>query len=334
MTVTGVSQSGGGNATITDTTGGITVAASSTVSTGAGNITMNAGANTLTLNASALLLSTGTIQLTADNFSFDASGTPSQVGGSALNTGLAATIILQQSTAGNSISLAGGAGSTQLTSGALNDIRATNVRIGNSASGNIDMGAFTASATFAANGVFTLDTAGTITQSGAMNLATANAGLILRDASGVSLTSNNVFSNIAASVNGSLSITNAANSSLTVASLTDDLGTVNGLTTTSSNPITLANSGTGNINVNANISSSSGVISVTAGANVTLNAGNISTTGVVNLTGTNGIISETGAGTINGVTLTTSSVGGTALGNANTVSTFNAPTQAVAISHW
>ncbi len=35
-------------------------------------------------------------------------------------------------------------------------------------------------------------------------------------------------------------------------------------------------------------------------------------------------MSEAGAGTISGATLTTSSVGGTALANANTVSTFNA----------
>ena len=47
------------------------------------------------------------------------------------------------------------------------------------------------------------------------------------------------FMNIAASVNGLLSVTNAANDTLTVASLTDDLGTVNGITTTGSNAITL-----------------------------------------------------------------------------------------------
>ncbi len=89
----------------------------------------------------------------------------------------------------------------------------------------------------------------------------------------------------AASVNGPLSITNAANTTLTVASLTDDLGTVNGITTTSSNNISLSNSGSGNIVVGANVTSGSGVISVTAGTNVTITAGNISTTGNVNLTG-------------------------------------------------
>ncbi len=78
--------------------------------------------------------------------------------------------------------------------------------------------------------------------------------------------------------------TNAADSTLTVTSLTDDLGTVNGITTTGSSAVTLVNSGTGNILVNSNITSGSGVISLTAGANVTLNAGNISTTGNVNLT--------------------------------------------------
>ncbi len=109
-------------------------------------------------------------------------------------------------------------------------VLATNVRIGNSASGDINIGAFTTSATFGTNGVLTFDTAGTITQSAAIDLSTSNTGLILRDASSVTLTSNNVFGNIAANVNGLISITNAADSTLTVTSLTDNLGTVNGIT--------------------------------------------------------------------------------------------------------
>ncbi len=75
------------------------------------------------------------------------------------------------------------------------------------ASGDINIGAFTTSATFGTNGVLTFDTAGTITQSAAIDLSTSNTGLILRDASSVTLNSNNVFGNIAASVNGPISIT-------------------------------------------------------------------------------------------------------------------------------
>ncbi len=322
VTLTGITETGGGNIVIIDNHTGITVAPGAIVSADTnGNIIMDAGDASLILNAGSLLLSTGIINLTADNFSFNASA---QVGGSALNTGLAATVILQQSTAGTSIGVAGGSGSLQLTQATLNTVRATNVRIGNSASGNINIGAFTTSATFGTNGVLTFDTAGTITQTSAIDLSSSNTGLILRDAASVTLTSNNVFGNIAASVNGPISITNAADSTLTVTSLTDDLGTVNGITTTGSSAVALVNAGTGNILVNSTITSGSGVVSLTAGANVTLNAGSISTTGNVNLTGTNGVVSEAGAGTISGATLTTSSVGGTSLGNANAVSTFNA----------
>ncbi len=94
------------------------------------------------------------------------------------------------------MALRGGTGSLQLTAAALNDVRATNVRIGNNASGDINSDAWTPGVNFAASGVLTLDTAGAITQSGAINLATNGAGLILRDASSVTLNTNNVFSNV------------------------------------------------------------------------------------------------------------------------------------------
>jgi hypothetical protein len=83
---------------------------------------------------------------------------------------------------------------------------------------------------------------------------------LLRGASGVTLTTaGNDLGNIAANTSGPISITNAANDSLTIIAtgLTDDLGSVTGMTTSGSNGITLSESaGTGNINVNANISSS------------------------------------------------------------------------------
>ncbi len=238
-----------------------------------------------------MVLSTGIINLTADNFSFNAT---SQVGGSALTTGLAATVILQQSTAGTTIGIAGGTGSLQLTQATLDTVRATNVRIGNSTSGAINLGNFITTANFGTNGVVTLDTAGTITQSSPIDFSASNTGLILRDASSVTLTNNNVFGNIAASVNGPIAITDASGSTLTVASLTDDLGTVNGITTTGASNITLANAGAGNINVNSNVSTGSGVISLTAGTNVAINNGSISTTGNVTLTGSAGSINEAG----------------------------------------
>ncbi|HSW93953.1 MAG TPA: filamentous hemagglutinin N-terminal domain-containing protein, partial [Gammaproteobacteria bacterium] len=268
-----ISSAGTGNISLTGA--GVTVNSNTNAST-SGNITVNAGANTLTLNSGSKLLTTGTINLTADTMSFDTSGTPSQIGGTGTGVGTAAAAILQPSTASRTIGIAGGTGSMQLTAAALNDVRSTNLRIGNSSAGNINLAAWTPAATVAASGVLTLQTGGTITQSGALNLGTDSAKLLLRDAGGATLNTNNVIGQLAASLGSgaSLSVTNASGNPLTVASLTDDVGTVNG------------------------ISAQGGATLVAPAAAITLNSTVTTSTGNIVLAG-NQFINNAGASALN-----------------------------------
>ncbi|RDI37988.1 two-partner secretion domain-containing protein, partial [Aquicella lusitana] len=255
---------------------GFTKAASTNISTGTGNIAINAGTGTLTLNASSLLLSgnaggtAGTINLTADNVAFNAT---SQVGGTGAGTGSAQSVIVQPNTAGRTIGVAGGAGSLALSSAALDRIRATNVRIGNSNTGTITIGTasttWTPAATFATS-LLTLDSAATITQTALAPINLGSRSLLLRDSNNVSLTNtSNIFSNLAATLTGSLQLT--ASSTLTVASLTDDISTVNGITAPGG--VTLRSTSNGivlNAPVTANVS---GDAIVLAAQTFTNNAG-------------------------------------------------------------
>ena len=309
VSITGISETGG-NVIVTDTNG-VSVAASDNI-TSSGNIAANAGSGTLTLNAGSELLSSNLINLTADTMNFNTSGTPAQIGGTGTGTGSAANVILQPSTAARTISIAGGAGNLQLSAAALGDVLASNVHIGNSSAGNINVGAWTPGAGFAASGVLTLDTAGTITQSGAINLATDGAGLLLRDASAVTLTTSNVFATIAANIAGSLTISNAATDPLTVGSLTDDVGTVNGIIAPTG--VTLTASGSGGsltINQSINSSGSNGAVALNGHGITEANAANVNSG-----SGTININAGGAAAQFNSGTLTTTNSGDlSALGN-------------------
>lgn len=259
------------NGTLSFAGSGITVNSSVNAETSSNNISMNAGANSLTLDSAAQVLTSGVITLTGDSMSFDSSASPAQIGGSGSGTGSAATVILAPSTSGTSIGIAGGSGNLQLNANALTDIRADNVRIGDYQAGNINIGAWTTGSSFADDGILTLDTAGNITQSGAMNLSTGNTSLLIRDASGVTLTNDNSISNIAAQLaNGvSLDIANTGSSALAVASLTDDLGTVNGVSAPGGVIMTSSHSG---IVLNQPVTTTSGNI-VLAGTSFINNDG-------------------------------------------------------------
>src|SRR5438309_7321585 len=84
---------------------------------------------------------------------------------SSSGVGRAATVILQASTAGRTIGIAGGTGSLSLDSGSIHEICTTSFSMYNSTGVNINIGNWTSNANVAINGVVTLDTAGTITQS-------------------------------------------------------------------------------------------------------------------------------------------------------------------------
>ncbi len=85
----------------------------------------------------------------------------------------------------------------------------------------------------------------------------------------------------------------------------------------------LAMGGMVDVNINANVSSTTGDITATAARAVFIGAGSVTTAGNVTLTGQTSIVSQVGAGIISANLLTTSSVGGTNLGGA-TVAAFNA----------
>ncbi len=146
------------------------------------------------------MFSTGTISLIADSMSLSTAGS-SQVGGTAVDTGSATLVVISAFTPGTSIGIAGAAGALSLTANELNTIYATNVRIGNSSAGDVTVGSWKPHANVASNGVITLDTAATITQTGVIDLSLDSAGLLLRDATSVDLSTNsgagNVFSSIA-----------------------------------------------------------------------------------------------------------------------------------------
>lgn len=236
FTTTGVSNAGGGDVIISNANG-IAVQTSTNISAASGgDISLNAGANTLTLNAASLLLSTGVITLTQDLINFNATA---QIGGTGAGVGNAATTIITASTANRTIGVAGGTGNLALSAAALNTIRSTNLRIGNTTNaGALDVGAWTPAASVA-SGVLTLASSGAITQSGILDLSTSGSDLIFRAGTTVNFTLNNSLGNIAANVGGDISVSSAT--TFTISSLTDDLGTVNGITTTNDN-ITL-NSG-------------------------------------------------------------------------------------------
>ena len=212
----------------------------------------------------------------ADTLAIDSAA---QIGGSALNTSRAATVIVAPSTLGTTIGLAGGAGSINLTAAQLATMRGTNIRIGNSNAGAMAIGAgstWTPAANFA-TGNLTLFGAG-ITQNGGIDFSTSGSSLILRSGGTVTLTdSNNVFSNMAASnSSGSVSILNKATNPLTVTNLTDDLGTVSGITTPGAITLTVSGVG-GELTIDSDVTTSGGDmtlqgVGVTQNADTTINA--------------------------------------------------------------
>lgn len=317
----GISSSSGANG-ISLTGVGITQN-SSTINASSGALSVNAGTGSLTLNPSALLLTTGTATITADSMIFDSSADPAQIGGTGNGTGLATQVILQPSTLNRTIGIAGGTGNIALSQSALNDVRSSNVRIGStSGSGNITINTWTPAASFASNGVLTLATTGAISQTGVIDLSNNNSSLLLRNASGVTFTNNNIFSNIAANIAGSISITNAATKPITITSITDDAGTVSGITAPGGVTLTASGAG-GSITINQNIVTTNNAIvlsgtGISLGANTTINAGtNNMTLNAGNntlTTGTNSLLYSRGivALTANTMNLNGSQIGGTA----------------------
>lgn len=306
LTISGISNPNG-NITVTQANG-ITI--TGTVNAGGNTTTLQAGTSALTMSASTFILGTGTIDLTADNYVLDASA---QIGGTALNTGAATSVILKQSSGSLTYGLAGGTGTVNLTAAELDNIFASKVRIGASNAGNMIIGTWTPASTFATS-LLTLDTGGTITQTGAITL---NSGLLLRNASSVTLSSTNQFSNIAASINGALTLNSS--SALTVTSLTDS-SIVSGITAPSG--VTLTSSGSLTINESINSSGSNGNIALTGAGitqanSTTINAGS----GTINLNASGGAM-QFNAGTITTTNATSSSLilrnaTSVALGNIN-----------------
>jgi len=295
--------------------GGITE--NSSMSTGTGNITLNTGSgNTLAFAAGSQLLSTGTINLTSDKMTFGASA---QIGGTGTGTGAAATVILQPTTAGTTIGVDPVSGVQTLVIPSA-DIFGTNIRIGNSTAGTITMGTGFVPANFAANGVLTLDSAGAINidTSPIGTIFANNQALLFRDASSVDFVAIGM-SGLAANVNGPITSNIAATQlsaySVTLGSLTDDLGTVNGITTPSG--VQIGGDGASTITVTQNITSNGDMIldgtNFTVANGVTLNSGS----GVIEIIGENAPIQ------LNASTLKTTGTNGVLIETASTVALGN-----------
>ncbi len=205
------------------------------VSSGNGTIGVDGRAGQISTVAGTQLLSTGTIDLVADDMVF---ALGSVIGGDGVG-GLAATVIASPSSSGaadDTIGLAGGVGTLQLDLTDLNTINATDVRIGDTTvTDGIDIGGQLTdgalAATFSPDDL-TLASNGGITGAAAIDLESGavSRDLILRAGGDVVLNnSGNDFADIAATLGaGSLTLNNA--DALTVSSATDDIGTVDGVT--------------------------------------------------------------------------------------------------------
>jgi len=273
---------------------GITQAASSPINlqTSLSNLTMNSFTGALTLNSQLLVGNaggtTGTINLLGDSMTFNA-GT--QIGGTGASAGFAKYVIVQPSSAGVAINVAGGASGLQLTSTMLSTIRSTNLRIGSSTNtGGLSIaGPWTPGSNFN-GGVLTLDSSGSISQAGVLTLGVNLPGLLLRDSNNVNLaTSTNVLTNIAgATLSGPVQI--KSSSGLTIASLTDDIGTVNGL-------------------------SSSGNVTLTSTANTVSESGSAAISGATLTTSSVGGTTLNNANTVTNFNATNTTSGNIALTN-------------------
>lgn len=247
-----------GNSNLTATGVNLAVIANHTIST-SGDITLNSGTGTLSTNNNTLLFTSGAINFIGDSMTLNTAG-GSQIGGTSLGSGTSSYTTLTAATAGTTIGIAGGTGGLNLSQNELNKIYATNVRIGDSTAGAIDINPWSPAANFASNGVLTLASASAITQGGGsgIDLSANGASLALRSATSVALANtNNIFSNIAANITGGLTLANSANTIVTA--LTDDLGAISGIT--ANGAVTVTASGT--LAVNNDITSTNNAIALT-----------------------------------------------------------------------
>ncbi|MCY2990939.1 MAG: autotransporter-associated beta strand repeat-containing protein, partial [Planctomycetota bacterium] len=254
-----------------------------------GTTTLDAGAGTITLTANNVFGGSVSIINAASAQLTDTNGI--DVSGASLTGSLSLT-------AGGVITDSGAITGTTLTT---SSVGGTVLDFGDTVS------TFNATNTGSGNIQLT-NTAGTLTvtgisQAGGGNVTVGNTGQLTTSGA------------ISTAANGTISLT-ATGNTLTLGST---------VTAGGSGTVTLAATGaTSDILVTATVSSTSGAIGATAGRNVTLSTGDVTTSGNVTLTGTAGTVSETGAGKISGGLLTTSSVGGTTLNAANTVTSFHA----------
>ena len=207
--------------------------ASTIVNAGSGNISYTAGSGTITTTSNgsfgSQILSTGVITLVANAMAIDTTAN-SQIGGTGIGTGVASNVVLDEGTSTTPIFVSTTGAGLQLSATVLNAVHATDLRIGDGNSGLITVGAWTPTQAYASSpGVVTFDSGAGIIQTGALALG-ASSNLIIRGAGNDALTNTaNVINNIATLSSGSLSVVNSGTNALTVASLTDDLGTVNGI---------------------------------------------------------------------------------------------------------
>lgn len=171
--------SAGGDISITNADTGLTV--TGTVTAG-GDIGIDTGTGTFATAAAGKLLTTAAITLTADSMAL---ATGSQIGGSAADTGSAASVTLRPASGGRAITLAGAETGLALSTDELATVRATDVGIGRAGAGAISVGSLTPAATFATGTLALIsgagiDFAGDLTL--ASNLAVTAGGAVTQQA--------------------------------------------------------------------------------------------------------------------------------------------------------
>jgi len=301
LVITGISNAygGGGFGFITVTnTGSIDITGTIATTGGNGvNLTENAGA--ITESGAGLINTSGGMLTTSSMTGTSLTGANTVASFSASNNG-----------ASGNIDLTNTAATLTITNGIINPVG--NIIVNNSGAISVTnlINAGTGSVSLAGTGV---TNSSTIEGGGGVSInagtgVLSNTGTItnLGTSSPINLTANTITLSA-----GSVS---AASGPVNLATFTNSLSTASlpftGLSTIVTTGILGLSAGSGGINVNSPLTSTSLATS--------------STIAGYSLTSTNGTITETGAGAITGVSLTTSSVGGTTLTGANTISSFNA----------
>jgi Ca2+-binding RTX toxin-like protein len=225
---------------------GVNIASGVIVDAGSGVLRVEGQTGNITTANNSKLFTTGTVILIANDMDLD-EGDGSRIGGDPAETMLAGTAILRPYSAYRDIAIEEtGSFSLELSEAELDQIHATNVRIGHDLTRKIDVGTWTPGTEFAPGVLTLMSSTQGISQTGPIDLRTSTSDLILRSNYLITLDdTGNYFGRVAAEEtntfgSGHRSVTIVDADGFTVDRLTDDIGTVDGITATGTRSGSLA----------------------------------------------------------------------------------------------